>query len=90
MGGQAQAAHRRPTRRAPAGRSFTTWLFMTTAVDGIADPNAAPIVDGQVANWLCAQRLASLRVNRTPDYERYLELLKDRASGQGARRRCGP
>ncbi|MFV2008257.1 MULTISPECIES: hypothetical protein [unclassified Micromonospora] len=62
---------------------------MTTAADGIADPNAAPIVDAQVANRLRTQRLASLRVNRTPDDERYLELLKDRASGQGARQRCG-
>ncbi|MFV2110278.1 hypothetical protein [Micromonospora sp. LOL_015] len=63
---------------------------MTTAVDGIADPNAAPIVDAQVANRLRTQRLASLRANKTPDYDRYLELLKGRTSGQGARRRCGP
>ncbi|WJK33112.1 hypothetical protein [Solwaraspora sp. WMMA2065] len=32
------------------GAFLTTWLFMTTAVDGIVDPNAAPIVDAQVAN----------------------------------------
>ncbi|WBB96720.1 MULTISPECIES: hypothetical protein [unclassified Solwaraspora] len=32
------------------GAFFTTWRFFTTAVDGISDPNAAPIVDAQVAN----------------------------------------
>jgi hypothetical protein len=59
------------------GAFFTKWLYFTTAVDGIADPNAAPIFDARVANWLRAQRLASLRVYKTPDYEQYLELLKD-------------
>ncbi|WP_368660228.1 hypothetical protein [Verrucosispora sp. NA02020] len=38
---------------------------------------SAPIFDAQVAKWLRTQRLASLHVNKTPDYEQYLKLLKD-------------
>jgi hypothetical protein len=68
------------------GSFFTKWLYFTTAVDGIADPNAAPIFDGQVAKWLRAQRVASLRVDSTPDYERYFALLKDWSQRAG----CAP
>lgn len=59
------------------GPFFTKWLYFATAVDGIADPKAAPILDAQVAGWLRAHQLVSLRVDKTPDYECYLQLLKD-------------
>ncbi len=59
------------------GPFFTKWLYFTTAVDGIADPNAAPILDAQVAGWLRANHVASLRVDKTPAYENYLRMLLD-------------
>lgn len=59
------------------GSFFTKWLYFATALDGIADPSAAPILDAQVARWLRTQQVMSLRVDKTPDYERYLQLLKD-------------
>lgn len=59
------------------GPFFTKWLYFATAVDGIADLRAAPILDAQVAGWLRAQQVMSLRVDRTLDYERYVTLLSD-------------
>lgn len=59
------------------GPFFTKWLYFTTAVDGIAAPNAAPILDAQVAGWLRNQQVVSLRVDKTVDYEQYLRLLRD-------------
>jgi hypothetical protein len=59
------------------GPFFTKWLYFATAVDGIGDPNAAPILDAQVAGWLRAKQVVSLRVDKTRDYESYLQLLKE-------------
>ncbi|MBO0595250.1 hypothetical protein I2485_14240 [Nesterenkonia sp. E16_7] len=65
------------------GPFFTKWLYFTTAVEGIADPNAAPILDAQVAGWLRANHVESLRVDKTPSYENYLRLLKDWGHSSG-------
>lgn len=59
------------------GPFFTKWLYFTSAVDGIADPDAAPILDAQVARWLRANHVAALRVDKTAAYEDYLRLLRD-------------
>lgn len=59
------------------GPFFTKWLYFATAVDGIAGPNAAPILDAQVARWLRIQQVVSLRVDKTPDYETYLRMLTE-------------
>lgn len=59
------------------GSFFTKWLYFTTAIEGIADPNAAPILDAQVAGWLRANDVESLRIDKTPAYENYLRLLVD-------------
>lgn len=59
------------------GAFFTKWLYFASAVDGIADPNAAPILDAQVAGWLRANHVAAFRVDKTHSYEGYLRLLQD-------------
>ncbi|WP_153040199.1 hypothetical protein [Actinoplanes sp. TFC3] len=59
------------------GAFFTKWLYFTTAIAGIADPNAAPILDAQVATWLRANGVATLNVNKTPGYQQYLGILRD-------------
>jgi len=65
------------------GPFFTKWLYFATAVDGIADPNAAPILDAQVAGWLRAKQVVFLPVDKTRDYESYLQLLKDWSQRSG-------
>jgi len=65
------------------GPFFTKWLYFVTAVDGIADPNAAPILDAQVAGWLRAKQVVFLPVDKTRDYESYLQLLKDWSQRSG-------
>lgn len=54
---------------------FTKWLYFASAVNGVNDPAAAPILDRQVAKWLATNGVQGIRVDRTSSYQRYLELL---------------
>lgn len=55
---------------------FTKWLYFVTA-DGSVDggPQAAPILDVLVLNWLRTKADLRLRTGWTVDYETYLDLL---------------
>ena len=58
------------------GAFFTKWLYFTSAASGRPDDaTAAPILDKQIKDWLAANARLDLNINRTPDYERYVELL---------------
>lgn len=58
------------------GAFFTKWLYFTSAASGRPDDaTAAPILDKQIKDWLAANTRLDLNINRTPDYERYVELL---------------
>ena len=69
------------------GRASAAVAIRTDVSEKLADgaqvaldrgPNAAPILDAQVAGWLRAkQGVVSLRVDKTRDYESYLQLLKE-------------
>ena len=72
-----QAYEQRWQGRLPWRSVLHQVLYFATAVHGIADPNAAPILDAQIAGWLRAKHVVSLRVNNTRDYESYLQLLKE-------------
>lgn len=54
---------------------FTKWLYFTTAVVGPDDPGAAPILDLRVRNWIAENGGVHLRLDKTRDYARYLQLL---------------
>lgn len=41
------------------------------------DPDAALILDAQVAQWLLAEAALQLDTNDTVSYKRYVEVLKD-------------
>ncbi|GAA4747170.1 hypothetical protein MUG78_16095 [Gordonia alkaliphila] len=58
---------------------FTKWLYFASAHTGIESPEAAPILDSLVQQWLADPENAGLILTpyRTPDYTRYLELLRD-------------
>lgn len=56
---------------------FTKWLYFASAVNDADDPDAAPILDAQVAQWLLAEVALQLDTNETASYERYLAVLKD-------------
>ena len=58
------------------GAFFTKWLYFTSAASGRPDDAmAAPILDKQIKDWLAANARLDLNINRTPDYQRYVELL---------------
>jgi hypothetical protein len=57
------------------GAFFTKWLYFTSALTSPDDPNAAPILDKQVHDWLEQHAGLRLDIDRTPDYERYIEVL---------------
>ncbi|MEE6295312.1 hypothetical protein [Georgenia wangjunii] len=59
---------------------FTKWLYFASAVDSAIDHNAAPVFDMRVRDWIARHARVSLRLNKTPDYSQYLDLL--RAWGQ--------
>jgi hypothetical protein len=54
---------------------FTKWLYFASAVDGPDDPDAAPILDKQVAGWIQREAGVHLNVNRSDSYASYLDLL---------------
>ncbi|MGV7472236.1 8-oxoguanine DNA glycosylase OGG fold protein [Mycobacterium kansasii] len=56
---------------------FTKWLYFASALTNADDPCAAPILDKQVSDWLEREASISLKIHRTPDYKRYLDILKD-------------
>lgn len=60
-----------------AGAFFTKWLYFASARANADDPCAAPILDKQVHDWLEREACISFNIHRTPDYERYLDTLKD-------------
>lgn len=55
---------------------FTKWLYATSSKGDCDSPDAAPILDKVVRRWLNAHANADLRRAKTPDYIRYIELLK--------------
>lgn len=59
-----------------AAAFFTKWLYFASATTSADDPNAAPILDKQVHDWLQREAGISVNIHRTPDYQRYLETLK--------------
>lgn len=65
------------------GPFFTKWLYFTSAVTGPDDANAAPILDRRVRDWLAEHGGVSLSAYGTPDYERYLDLLRSWGSDYG-------
>ncbi|MGE2817951.1 hypothetical protein ACQI5H_22820 [Mycobacterium heidelbergense] len=58
-----------------ASAFFTKWLYFASALTSADDPNAAPILDMQVRNWLEKYAGVSLELGRTSDYQRYFEAL---------------
>lgn len=54
---------------------FTKWLYFTTAVQGLDDTAAAPILDMQVRNWIATHADVRLELGSTAEYGRYLALL---------------
>ncbi|MGF0117446.1 hypothetical protein ACQFYA_14150 [Promicromonospora sp. Marseille-Q5078] len=70
------ALNNRPGRIRFLGPAFfTKWLYFTTATGGPDDSAAAPILDLRVQRWIARQTGIALRLDRTRDYARYLELL---------------
>ncbi|MBN7314147.1 8-oxoguanine DNA glycosylase OGG fold protein [Mycobacteroides abscessus] len=56
---------------------FSKWLYFASAVTGVNGPEAAPILDKQVIDWVREHTGISLNINKTGSYENYLNLLKD-------------
>ncbi|MBF9315810.1 hypothetical protein [Mycobacteroides chelonae] len=56
---------------------FTKWLYFASAVTDVDSPEAAPILDKQVADWIRKHTGISLNLNKTNAYEKYLNLLED-------------
>jgi hypothetical protein len=56
---------------------FTKWLYFTSSVDGIRDPNAAPIFDDRIVGWLEDPAGVPLAKNSTDSYSQYLHLLRN-------------
>ncbi len=54
---------------------FTKWLYFTSATEGPDDPRAAAILDKQVGDWLRDNAGVTLDIRRTPEYQRYIEIL---------------
>lgn len=59
------------------GAYFTKWLAFTSMTGAIDGPEVAPILDKRVIGWIRENTKPSekLTIWRTPNYERYLELL---------------
>ncbi|MCV7274876.1 8-oxoguanine DNA glycosylase OGG fold protein [Mycolicibacter arupensis] len=66
-----------------ASAFFTKWLYFVSALNSVDDENAAPILDKQVHDWLEQKASIVLDIARTPDYKRYLDLLKAWGSAYG-------
>lgn len=59
------------------GAFFTKWLYFASAITSADDASAAPILDKQVHDWLEREAGLAVDIHRTPDYQRYLDTLKD-------------
>lgn len=55
---------------------FTKWLFFVGASSRVSETVAAPILDQLILTWLRDEGFP-LRPGRTPDYERYVNLLTE-------------
>ncbi len=56
---------------------FTKSLYFASVTSGLDDANAAPILDKRVKEWLAAHADVILDINKTIDYQRYVNLLND-------------
>lgn len=54
---------------------FTKWLYFSSAISDPDDPNAAPILDKQVHDWLEKRAGITLDISRTAEYQRYLDVI---------------
>lgn len=54
---------------------FTKWLYFGSALTSPDDPNAAPILDKQVQDWLKQHAGVTLDIRRTEAYQRYVDAL---------------
>lgn len=61
--------------RGLAASFFTKWLYYITATGPQDEAKAAPILDNIVINWFRGEVGEKLRRDRTPYYERYVEIL---------------
>lgn len=62
---------------------FTKWLYFASATSGSDDANAAPILDKRVKEWLTEHADVTLDINKTVDYQRYVDLLREWGSPYG-------
>jgi hypothetical protein len=62
---------------------FTKWLYFASATSGPDGDDAAPILDKRIKQWLCAPADLILDINKTDDYQRYVELLREWGSSHG-------
>ncbi|MDP7707445.1 hypothetical protein [Mycobacterium sp. TY815] len=58
-----------------ASAFFTKWLYFSSALASPDDPNAAPILDKRVHDWLEDRANLTLDISRTHEYQRYLDAL---------------
>jgi hypothetical protein len=58
-----------------ASAFFTKWLYFASALTSADDPNAAPILDKQVHDWLKQHASMTFDISRSPDYQRYFDVL---------------
>lgn len=59
-----------------AGAFFTKWLYFASATTSADDPNAAPILDKQVHDWLEREAGILVNIHKTQDYQRYFQTLR--------------
>lgn len=55
---------------------FTKWLYFASAVADVNSPEAAPILDKQVTDWIHEHTGIFLKINKTSTYQSYLDLLE--------------
>lgn len=55
---------------------FTKWLYFVTARGQARSEDAAPVLDALIIRWLKQNADTRLRYGKTPDYQRYVELLE--------------
>ena len=67
-----------------ASAFFTKWLYFASALTDADAPEAAPILDKRVSDWLCKRADFTLDISRTPDYQRYLDTLTAWGLGYGS------
>jgi hypothetical protein len=56
---------------------FTKWLHFCSATSAVEGPEAAPILDDQIINWLGHNAGIWFKAGSTKSYAEYLELLND-------------